>query len=188
MSSEINPRNDSTESSHAGGPTDLGLASMHSEPFNDEKTNNEENIDSNVLIEAIHYKKEGKIVVPEPKQQDQLRNKGFGEAFNKEYLLNSLESLYLLQNNKIKIYRNKTEYDFSTFLKSLIKKDKKILTKYLIFRDLRSKGYVIKEGFGFGTDFRIYERGEYSKKTSKYVSIGLNEGTNIKASEFCRGY
>ena len=128
--------------------------------------------------------KEGKIVVPEPKQQDQLRNKGFGEVFNKEYLLNSLESLYLLQNNKIKIYRNKTEYDFSTFLKSLIKKDKKILTKYLIFRDLRSKGYVVKEGFGFGSDFRIYERGEYNKKTSKYVSVGLNEGTNIKASDF----
>ena len=66
--------------------------------------------------------KEGKIVVPEPKQQDQLRNKGFGEVFNKEYLLNSLESLYLLQNNKIKIYRNKTEYDFSTFLKTIDKK------------------------------------------------------------------
>jgi tRNA-intron endonuclease, archaea type len=184
MSSEINPRNDSTAPSQASGPIDFDLASMHNETSNDEKTNNEENIDSNFLIEAVHHKNEGKIVVPEPKQQDQLRNKGFGEVFNKEYLLNSLESLYLLQNNKIKIYRNKTEYDFSTFLKSLIKKDKKILTKYLIFRDLRSKGYVVKEGFGFGTDFRIYERGEYNKKTSKYVSIGLNEGTNIKASEF----
>jgi tRNA-intron endonuclease, archaea type len=184
MSSEINPPHDSTAPSQASGPIDFDLASMHNETSNDEKTNNEENIDSNFLIEAVHHKNEGKIVVPEPKQQDQLRNKGFGEVFNKEYLLNSLESLYLLQNNKIKIYRNKTEYDFSTFLKSLIKKDKKILTKYLIFRDLRSKGYVVKEGFGFGTDFRIYERGEYNKKTSKYVSIGLNEGTNIKASEF----
>ena len=183
MSSENNARNDSNDSSQVGGPTDLDSASLTTETFN-EKTSNEENIDSNFLIEAFHHMKEGKIVVPEPKQQDQLRNKGFGEVFNKEYLLNSLESLYLLQNNKIKIYKNNTEYDFSTFLKSMIKKDKKILTKYLIFRDLRSKGYVIKEGFGFGTDFRIYERGEYNKKTSKYVSIGLNEGTNIEASEF----
>ncbi len=183
MSSENNARNDSTDSSQVGGPTDLDSASLTTGTFN-EKTSNEENIDSNFLIEAFHHMKEGKIVVPEPKQQDQLRNKGFGEVFNKEYLLNSLESLYLLQNNKIKIYKNNTEYDFSTFLKTMIKKDKKILTKYLIFRDLRSKGYVIKEGFGFGTDFRIYERGEYNKKTSKYVSIGLNEGTNIEASEF----
>jgi tRNA-intron endonuclease, archaea type len=184
MSSGNNSHNDPTESSQTGESTDLDLSSFPTENSNDMKTSNEENIDSNFMIEAVHHAKEGKVVVPEAKQQDQLRNKGFGEIFNKEYVLNSLESLYLLQNNKIKIYRNKTEYDFSTFLKSLIKKDKKILTKYLIFRDLRSKGYVVKEGFGFGTDFRIYERGEYNKKTSKYVSIGLNEGTNIKASEF----
>ena len=184
MSSGNNSHNDPTESSQTGEPTDLDLSSFPTENSNDMKTSNEENIDSNFMIEAVHHAKEGKIVVPEAKQQDQLRNKGFGEIFNKEYVLNSLESLYLLQNNKIKIYRNKIEYDFSTFLKILIKKDKKILTKYLIFRDLRSKGYVIKDGFGFGTDFRIYERGEYNKKTSKYISIGLNEGTNIKASEF----
>jgi tRNA-intron endonuclease len=79
------------------------------------------------------------------KQQDQLRNKGFGEVFNKEYLLNNLESLFLLQNNKIKIYTKKKQYDFSTFLKTLIKKDKKILTKYLIFRDLRSKDMLSKK-------------------------------------------
>ena len=173
-----------TESSQAGEPTDLDSPSFPTENFNDMKTSNEESIDSNFMIEAVHHAKDGKIVVPEAKQQDQLRNKGFGEIFNKEYVLNSLESLYLLQNNKIKIYNKKTEYDFSSFLKTLIKKDKKILTKYLIFRDLRSKGYVIKDGFGFGTDFRIYERGEYNKKTSKYISIGLNEGTNIKAAEF----
>jgi len=184
MSSGNNSHNDPTESSQTGESTDLDLSSFPTENSNDMKTSNEENIDSNFMIEAVHHAKEGKIVVPEAKQQDQLRNKGFGEIFNKEYVLNSLESLYLLQNNKIKIYRNKIEYDFSTFLKILIKKDKKILTKYLIFRDLRSKGYVIKDGFGFGTDFRIYERGEYNKKTSKYISIGLNEGTNIKASEF----
>jgi len=184
MTSEIDHHNDSTESSQTDVSTDLDLSETHTETSNEEKTSNEENIDSNFLIEAVHHIKEGKTIVLEPKQQDQLRNKGFGEVFNKEYLLNSLESLFLLQNNKIKIYGNKTEYDFSTFLKTLIKKDKKILTKYLIFRDLRSKGYVVKEGFGFGSDFRIYERGEYNKKTSKYVSVGLNEGTNIKAMEF----
>src|SRR4051812_29394069 len=116
MSSEKNAHNDSTEPSHAGRPTDSNLASLPTETFKEDKNSNEENIDSNFLVEAVHHTKEGKIVVHEPKQQDQLRNKGFGEVFNKEYLLNSLESLYLLQNNKIKIYKNKTEYDFSTFL------------------------------------------------------------------------
>ncbi len=41
-----------------------------------------------------------------------------------------------------------------------------------------------KKDLGLEHDFRIYERGEYGKKPSKYVSVGINEGTNIKATDF----
>lgn len=140
--------------------------------------------DSNFLVEANYMSKEGKIIIQEQKSQDQLRNKGFGESFNKQYLLNYLEALFLLQSNKLRIVDRMKEYNFSEFLKISIKKDKKLLTKYLIYRDLRSKGYVVKDGFGFGNDFRVYERGEYNRKTSKYVTVGLNEGTTISASSF----
>ena len=150
-----------------------------------EKIDSMENLsDSNFVVEAKYYSKEGKIVIQEPKHQDQLRNKGFGENFNKEFILSFLEALFLLQTNKVRIVSKTKEFDFSSFMKILIKKDKKLLTKYLVYRDLRSKGYVVKDGFGFGTDFRVYERGEYNKKTSKYVAIGLNEGATISASAF----
>ena len=141
------------------------------------------NSESLFIAEASMQGKELKTIVNEIKFQDQLRNKGFGEIFNNEYILSNLETLYLLNNNKLKLL-GKKEYNFSSLLKALLKKDKKILTKYLIYRDLRSKGYVVKEGYGFGTDFRIYERGEYGKKPSKYVSIGINEGLNIKSKDF----
>lgn len=150
-----------------------------------EKIDSMENLsDSNFVVEANYYSKEGKIVIQEQKHQDQLRNKGFGENFNKEFILSFLEALFLLQSNKIRIANKTKDFDFSSFMKILIKKDKKLLTKYLVYRDLRSKGYVVKDGFGFGTDFRVYERGEYNKKTSKYVAIGLNEGATISASTF----
>ncbi len=139
--------------------------------------------DQSIICEANVYEKELKIAVKEQKFQDSLRNKGFGESFNNEYILDKLESLYLLQTNKIKIH-GKREYNFSSLLQLFLRTDKKILTKYLIFRDLRSKGYVVKEGFGFGSDFRVYERGEFGKKTSKYVTIGINEGINIKSKNF----
>jgi tRNA-intron endonuclease len=141
------------------------------------------NTDSVVVAEALFQDKELKTIVHESKFKDQLRNKGFGDVFNNEYILNDLEVLYLLNNKKLKLL-GKEEFDFPTLLKQLIKKDKKILTKYLIYRDLRSKGYVVKEGFGFGNDFRIYDRGEYGKKPAKYVSIGINEGINIKSKDF----
>lgn len=50
----------------------------------------------------------------------------------------------------------------------------------MIYRDLRSRGYVLKEGFGFGNDFRVYERGKFLKKPAKYVIFGINDGISIK--------
>jgi tRNA-intron endonuclease, archaea type len=165
--------------------------------FNGENNNKLDNIDNNassdfqvdnnsesiLIAEAFFQEKELKILIEEAKFKDQLRNKGFGEVFNNEYILSGLEALYLLNVKKLKLVGRK-DYDFSSLLKILILKDKKILTKYLIYRDLRSKGYIVKEGFGFGTDFRIYDRGEYGKKPSKYISIGINEGLNIKSKDF----
>jgi tRNA-intron endonuclease len=148
-----------------------------------ETDNSNNNTESALIAEAIIQEKELKTIVNENKDKDQLRNKGFGEIFNQEYILSGLETLYLLSNQKIRLV-GKREYDFSSLLKIILKKDKKILTKYLIYRDLRSKGYVVKEGFGFGIDFRIYDRGDYGKRPSKYVSIGINEGLNIKSKDF----
>jgi tRNA-intron endonuclease, archaea type len=65
----------------------------------------------------------------------------------------------------------------------MLRHDSNILTKFLVYRDLRSRGYVVKNGFGFGIDFRVYERGEYLKKPSKYLVYALNEGINLKIEE-----
>ncbi|MGN6559897.1 MAG: tRNA-intron lyase [Candidatus Nitrosocosmicus sp.] len=161
---------------------DNSLSSLSNNLYSSEQIESS-NTESVVIAEALFQEKELKTIVHESKYKDQLRNKGFGEVFNDEYILSDLESLYLLNNKKLKLL-GKDEYDFSTLMQQLLKKDKKILTKYLIYRDLRSKGYVVKEGFGFGNDFRIYDRGEYGKKPSKYVSIGINEGINIKSKDF----
>ena len=47
---------------------------------------------------------------------------------------------------------------------------------YMVYRDLRSRGYVAREGFGGGTDFRIYERGGYGKDTAPYLVLSTQEG------------
>ncbi|HJT83623.1 MAG TPA: hypothetical protein VJ697_03985 [Nitrososphaeraceae archaeon] len=72
------------------------------------------------------------------------------------------------------------QFDFSRFLEKILKVDDSIFTKFLVYRDLRTRGYVAKEGFGFGNDFRVYERGEYLKKPAKYVIFAINEGISIK--------
>ena len=124
----------------------------------------------------------GVIVVESVKQQDQLRSKGYGEKIKDMYILESYEALFLLYYNRLVLKKQKSILDFSTFLQTLLEIDLSIFTKFLIFRDLRTRGYIPKEGFGFGNDFRVYERGEYSRKAAKYVIFGINEGLSVKAN------
>jgi len=133
--------------------------------------------DFSFTVEGILFKK-GKIMIQDKRSQDQLRNKGYGEMERSEYILRPYEALYLIHANRLKASKGKQSLSFDSLLSVALKFDKNILTKFLIYRDLRSRGYVAKEGFGFGVDFRVYDRGEFEKKTAKYVVFGINEGTN----------
>jgi tRNA-intron endonuclease len=125
----------------------------------------------------------GKIVVNETRFQDELRTKGFGEKENAEFVLKSYEALYLFHTKRLKL-KNKPQIGFNSLFELLLKHNRNIMSVFLVYRDLRSRGYVAKEGFGFGNDFRVYERGDYEKKPAKYVVFGINEGTNTTAREF----
>jgi tRNA-intron endonuclease, archaea type len=125
----------------------------------------------------------GKVLVDETRSQDELRTKGFGEKEDAEYVLKAYEALYLM-NTKRLVLKGRKEMTFDSLFDMLVKYDRNIMTKFLVYRDLRSRGYVAKEGFGFGNDFRVYERGEYEKKPAKYVIFGINEGTNVTARSF----
>ena len=141
-------------------------------------------LDIPYLIEATMSTREYKIIVSEPRFQDQLRPKGFGESQDSQYTLNFCDSLYLAYTKRL-VIRNAENavLDFEELIRIMLKCDGNILTRFLVFRDLRGRGYVVKDGFGFGIDFRVYERGEYSKKPSKYVVYALNEGINLKIEE-----
>lgn len=124
----------------------------------------------------------GKIVVDGTRSQDELRTKGFGEKEDTEYVLKPYEALYLMHTNRLTL-KNKPGLAFNPLFELQLKFDRNIMTKFLVYRDLRSRGYIAKEGFGFGNDFRVYERGEYEKKPAKYVVFGINEGTNTSAKD-----
>lgn len=142
---------------------------------------NENDTEFAFVIDGI-IDRNGVIVIDSIKQQDQLRSKGYGEKIKDKYIMENYEALFLLYSKRLVLKKQKSILDFSTFLQTLLKNDLSIFTKFLIFRDLRTRGYIAKEGFGFGNDFRVYERGEYSRKAAKYVIFGINEGISVKAN------
>jgi tRNA-intron endonuclease, archaea type len=137
-------------------------------------------------VDARLNKKIQKFIVDDEKHRDQLRNRGFGEKEDSDYVLKSYEALYLSYTKKITVKDNDKILGFEDLVRILIKRDKNILTKFMVYRDLRSRGYIPKEGFGFGVDFRVYGRGEYEKKPAKYVVFGISEGTKIKADRLAK--
>lgn len=136
------------------------------------------------VVEGVLTKK-CLIKIVDTRSQDQLRNKGYGDREDNDYLLETYEALYLLYLNKLVITSGRID-NFASLLKHVLKYDKEIVTRFLVYRDLRSRGYVVKEGFGFGADFRVYERGEYEKKRAKYVVFCINEGINVKVGELSK--
>ena len=120
------------------------------------------------------------VLISDKNMQHSLEQKGFGEIIKKKFLLKPFESLYLLYADKLKLLKGKQSVSFDNLMDECIKQDGEAFTKFLIYRDLRTRGYVAKDGFGFGSDFRVYERGQFGEKGTKYVVFGLTEGKRQK--------
>ena len=121
-------------------------------------------------------------VILEPRLQQQLNQKGYGEMNQSKLLLKPFESLYLLFTDRLTLFRAKKNIDFDSFLQICKKKDKDILTKFLVYRDLRNRGYTVKDGLGFGSDFIVYDKPFSPKSPSKFLVFNLNEGKHEKIS------
>ena len=127
------------------------------------------------------------VKVSEGESVDELSSRGYGVAENDEFLLAFYEALYLLDKGNLEIQNGKREpVDFQRVLQHYEDADENAWAKYLAYRDLRSRGYVVREGFGLGVDFRVYERGAYGEKTAKYLILSMQEGNPISLGDLTR--
>jgi tRNA-intron endonuclease, archaea type len=119
----------------------------------------------------------GDTLVTDRDRFGELEESGYGSRQGKELALRDYEALYLLYAKKLDV---KDEMGKRVTFEKLAEltqgRASDSWTKFMIYRDLRSRGYVVREGFGFGTDLRVYERGDYPKKPAKYVVFALDEG------------
>jgi len=112
---------------------------------------------------------------------DELSSRGYGVAENDEILFTFYEALHLLDKGMLEIRDEKGEkVDFQKLLQLYESADENAWAKYLTYRDLRSRGYVVREGFGLGVDFRVYDRGDYGEETAKYLILSVQEGKPIQ--------
>ncbi len=91
----------------------------------------------------------------------ELNTRGFGEIKDGKLLLSPEEVLYLMEKRKrINVEDEKgKELGFKEILSAASRSDKMFPIKYLVYKDLRDRGYIVKTGFKFGAHYRVYPRG-----------------------------
>ena len=100
--------------------------------------------------------------------------------------LSLLEALYLIEKKRIEVLdgRNKPIL-FEKFLKKCAKIEPNFWIKYVVFKDLRNRGYIIKTALKFGADFRVYERGiKPGEDHAKWIVYPVHEVNSLTWHEF----
>ena len=91
-----------------------------------------------------------------------------------DYLeLTLIEAAYLTYKNRVTVTHKDKDLDFEGLMCESSRREGNFEVKYIVFKDLRERGYFIKPGV---TDFRVYPRGGKPGKTpAKYFIHVLSE-------------
>lgn len=124
------------------------------------------------------------VVVTDQSSIDALTTRGYGTSEENVFTLTFFEALYLVDKGmlEVKDEKGKTN-DFQSLLHCYEAVNDNAWVSYMVYRDLRSRGYVAREGFGAGIDFRMYERGSYGKDTAPYLVLSTQEGKPLGINE-----
>lgn len=124
------------------------------------------------------------VVIAEQSSIDALTSRGYGTLEDKVFTLSFFEALYLVDKGMLETKDDAGKaVDFQSLLHCYEAQNGNAWVSYMVYRDLRSRGYVAREGFGAGIDFRMYERGTYGKDTAPYLVLSTQEGKPLGINE-----
>ena len=114
---------------------------------------------------------EQRVIVWDKESFSELEESGYGKNIENRIELTLVEAMFLFNKEKLNVFvkdgkkKKKSSkedlYDYCT------KVERNFHARLVVYTDLRDRGFLVKTGFKFGTDFRVYERGVKLKKGPK---------------------
>jgi tRNA-intron endonuclease len=112
---------------------------------------------------------ECRVFILDNKVFNELEESGFGKVIEDRLELALVEAMYLIDKKKLKVrvegkkksMKKNEFYDYAT------QNERNFHAKFIVYSDLRERGFIVKTGFKFGCDFRVYDRGVKIKKGPK---------------------
>ncbi len=123
------------------------------------------------------------VTIINPKAEKLNKKSYYGRMVNGKLELSLIEALYLFSKDKITIFDEEKELSGEE-ITNLVQ-EKKLYGKYLVYQDMRNRGYVVKTGFKYGSEFRVYERGKTpGDGHSDYLVKVISENYNLNILDF----
>ena len=135
-------------------------------------------------VDAIYENGKGYVGTEDA---DKISQQGFyGNRIDGNRLeLEPVELLHLIERKRLVVKKPDGGIIGPDYIVSeLLDDDPDLWTRYLVFRDLRSRGYAVRQGFGSGIGFRVYARGDRPGTASaNQLVYVLKEGEPISLSD-----
>jgi len=152
---------------------------------------------TNEKAEKVQFEgiiEDDKVIISDKECIEEFYNNSYiGTLVKKEdaediLVLEPIEVLLLCERNRILLYlendKKNALYDFEGLLEYFSRFDDRLWQKYIIYMDLRKRGYIVREGYGEGIDFRVYKRGaDFEKDSAKFLIYPVFEGYPIDLKE-----
>jgi len=117
----------------------------------------------------------------------------YGKNLGDRLELALVEALLLLKRGRIRVLRDGqsvTTQDLYDLARSI---DQRFPHRYRVYEDLRERGLLVRTGFKFGCDYRVYERGvqlkrgpKGSKEHTKWIVFAVPEDYTCSFQELSR--
>lgn len=131
-----------------------------------------------------------KVIITDVKGIEEFYNNSYIGTIEKQtndqeiLILSPIEVLLLCERNRINIWldndKSKELHDFESLLTYFTQFDDHLWHKYVIYSDLRKRGYIVRAGYGNGLDFRVYKRGaDFENDSAKFLIFPVFEGNPI---------
>lgn len=116
-------------------------------------------------------------------------NRGyFGELKDCKLQLSLIECVFLVETGRAGVCDKKgKEIAKKELFRLAAGKYENFIPKYNVYKDLRSRGHIVKTGFKFGTHFRMYDRGKHpGQGHADYLVQIIPEDTTFEMQELSR--
>ncbi|WP_456418874.1 tRNA-intron lyase [Methanocaldococcus infernus] len=131
------------------------------------------------MSKIVGYLDKDRVVIFN-KNVSKLTSRHYGKLEKNFLSLSLIEALYLVEMGWITVKKGKKELSFEELYLYAKEIEEHLCIKYLVYKDLRNRGYIVKTGLKYGSDFRLYRKME---EHSEYLVRVFPENGKIFINE-----